>query len=57
MDKLLMSMIDIYCIEKTYFMLEKDNESYAIDSFIKRLFISKNKISIWLCKTFVFIYI
>ena len=46
MDKLLMSMIDIYCIEKTYFMLEKDNESYAIDSFIKRLFISENKISI-----------
>ncbi len=42
MDKLLTSMIK----NKAYFLNIRNNESYAINSFIKKLLVSKNKIGI-----------
>ena len=53
MDKLLMSMTYDDCMKKTYIILKRDNISFAINSFIKRLLIIKNRIVIWLCEAFV----
>lgn len=46
MDKLLMSMTYDDCMKKTYIILKRDNISFAINSFIKRLLIIKNRIVI-----------
>ena len=57
MDKLLTGIIGSYYKNKIYFLNIRDNESYAIDSVIKKLLVNKNKIGIWLCKAFIYIYL
>ena len=46
MDRLLMSMTYDNYIKNTYIILKKDNVSFTINSFIKRLLIIKNRIII-----------